>query len=40
MAKDFAEKYLGEEDDISRNLFRIYCKAKEQIAIKIKKAKE
>ena len=40
MAKEFAEKYLGREDDITINLSGIYAKAKEQISVKINKAKE
>ena len=39
MAKEFAEKYLGKEDDITINLSNIYMKAKEQISVKINKVK-
>ena len=40
MAKEFAERYLGKEDDITINLSRIYETAKEQIALKINREKE
>ena len=40
MAKEFAEKYLGKEDDITINLSGIYEKAKAEISNQINKAKE
>ena len=40
MAKEFAEKYLGREDDITINLSGIYEKAKEQISNQLNQAKE
>lgn len=40
MAKEFAERYLGKEDDITINLSGIYEQAKEQIALKINREKE
>lgn len=39
MAKDFAMKYLGIEDSISKNLSNIYEKAKAEIENKIFKVK-
>ena len=33
MAKEFAERYLGKEDDITINLSNIYEQAKEQISL-------
>ena len=38
-ARDFAVKYLGIEDTISKNLDKTYEKAKEEIEVKIAKAK-
>ena len=40
MAKEFAERYLGKEDDITINLTNIYDKAKAEIDSQINKAKE
>ena len=40
MAKEFAERYLGEKDDITINLTNIYVRAKSEIDIQINKVKE